>query len=196
MTAENKIKEISIVPINSIKPNPKNRNTHSPEQIDRLCELIKYSGFRSPLIISNLSGLLVVGHGRLEACKKIGLTDVPVIFQDFDSLDQEYAFMVSHNAIASWSSLDLHNIHADLGDLSLPSIDLLGIENFQFEPDIEKINKGDENSEWAKFDDFEKGDNYIKLTYIFGSEDERAKFVNDNSIDVKTKLKTTWLVYP
>ena len=131
---EIKSKEIKIVPIDSIHPWEKNRNKHSEEQIERLCELIKYQGFRVPLIVDVDTNEIVAGHGRLEAAKKMGLESVPVIFEKFDSYDQKYAFMISDNSIQSWSELDLSSIHDDLGDLELPSIDLLGIENFEFEP--------------------------------------------------------------
>jgi hypothetical protein len=129
--SEIKSKKIEIVDINEIKPNPKNRNIHSTEQIDRLCEIIKYQGFRIPLVVSNRSGFLVSGHGRLEAAKKLGLKKLPVIYQDFDSEEQEYASQVSDNAIAAWASLDLSGINSDLGDLGPEfDINMLGISGF------------------------------------------------------------------
>jgi len=128
-------KEITLVKVDDIKPNPKNRNIHSEEQIKRLAQIIDYQGFRDPLIISNLSGFLNSGHGRLEAAKLIGLTHVPVMYQDFENEDQEYASMVSENSIASWAKLDLSGINADLPDLGPDfDLDLLGIENFSLDP--------------------------------------------------------------
>lgn len=127
---EIKSKEIKVIPISDIVPNPKNRNSHSEEQIERLCKIIQYQGFRTPLIISNQSGQLVAGHGRLEAAKKLGMTSLPVIFEDFENSDQEYAANVSDNSIASWAELDLAGINADLADLGPFDIDLLGIKDF------------------------------------------------------------------
>lgn len=127
---EIKSKEIKIIPVSDVVPNPKNRNNHSDDQIDRLAKIIQYQGFRSPLIISNQSGQLVSGHGRLLAAKKLGLESVPVIYQDFENSDQEYAAMVSENSIASWAELDLAGINLDLEELGPFDIDLLGIKNF------------------------------------------------------------------
>lgn len=126
-----KSKEIKIVPIDSIKPNPKNRNKHGEDQINMLVEIIKYQGFRSPLVVSNRSGMLVHGHGRLLAAHKLGLQSVPVIYQDFDDEAQEYASMVSDNAISLWSVLDFAGINFDLPELG-PDFDLnmLGIKDF------------------------------------------------------------------
>ena len=124
-------KEINIVSIKEIKINPKNRNKHSKEQIERLVEIIGYQGFRSPLIVSNRTGLVVAGHGRLQAAKKLKFKEVPVMYQDFENDEQEYACMVSDNAIASWSELDLSQINTDIQDLGPDfNIDLLGIKGF------------------------------------------------------------------
>lgn len=128
-------KEITLVKCSELKPNPKNRNIHSKDQIDRLAEIIKYQGFRNPITVSNQSGFIVAGHGRLEAAKQLGIEAVPVIYQDFESEEQEYAAQVSDNAIASWAELDLSGINADLGDLGPDfDIDLLGIKNFFIDP--------------------------------------------------------------
>lgn len=127
-----------------LKPHPKNRNKHPEDQIDRLAAIIKYQGFRHPIIVSHLSGLIVAGHGRLEAAKKLGLEKVPVDYQEFKSEEQEYAFLQSDNAIALWAELDLAGINADIADLG-PDFDLdnLGIKDFVLEP----ITKYDEETE-------------------------------------------------
>jgi DNA modification methylase len=126
--------EIKLVSLDEIKLNPRNRNKHSKEQITRLAEIITYQGFRNPLIISNRSGHCVAGEGRYLAAKKLKLKTVPVIFQDFDSDEQEIAAGVSDNAIGLWSELDLSGINTDIPDLGPDfNIDLLGIKNFEID---------------------------------------------------------------
>lgn len=124
-----KATEIKLVDIKNIIPNPRNRNKHSNAQIERLCEIIKYQGFRSPLIISNQSNLLVVGHGRLMAARILGLDKLPVVYQDFLDADMEYAYMVADNAIASWAELDIKTIEFEIPKMNF-DIDKLGIKNF------------------------------------------------------------------
>lgn len=135
MAVQIRSQEITLVPIEEIKPNPENRNSHSPEQVERLCKIIQYQGFRAPLIVSNQSGLLVAGHGRLIAAQKLGIKSLPVSFQDYDDDAQEYAAMVSDNSIASWSELDLSSINMDIQELG-PEFDiaLLGIKGFEIDP--------------------------------------------------------------
>lgn len=137
--------KIQWISCDELKPHPKNPNKHSKDQIKRLAEILRYQGFRSPIQVSNRSGFIIVGHGRLEAAKEMGLTKVPVSYQDFTDDEQEYAHMVADNAIADWAELDLKSIGADIGDLSPDfNIDLLGIKDFEIEP-ADKIGLIDED---------------------------------------------------
>jgi DNA modification methylase len=118
----------------SLKQHPKNRNKHSKEQIDRLIKIIEYQGWRYPIKVSNRSGFITSGHGRLMAAMKMGLKEVPISKQDYDSDEQEYADVQSDNAIASWSELDLSGINLDIQDLGPDfDIDLLGIKGFEID---------------------------------------------------------------
>lgn len=124
-----------LLEIAQLKEHPRNRNSHSKEQLDRLAKLIRHHGFRHPIIISKLTGYIVAGHGRLEAAKILGMKGVPVDYQEFPDADAEYAFLISDNSIAAWAELDLSGINADLGDLGPDfDIDLLGIKDFVLEP--------------------------------------------------------------
>jgi hypothetical protein len=134
---EIKAKKITLVPIDKIIPNPKNRNTHSEEQVDRLVKLIEANGFRSPLTISNQTGLLVAGHCRLLAAKKLKMNNLPVIYQDFSSPEEEYQVMTADNELARWATLDLSSVHVDIQDLGPFDLELLGIKDFRLEPDFQ-----------------------------------------------------------
>lgn len=125
-----------IIEIVELKPHPKNANKHSKEQIERLAKLLKYQGFRKPIIVSALSDFIVTGHGTIEAAKLNGWTTVPVSFQDFEDEAQEYAHMIADNAVASWSDLDLSMINNDFSDFG-PELDieLLGVEHFDLDPE-------------------------------------------------------------
>jgi hypothetical protein len=132
---EIKSKDITVTPIGKLVFNPKNNNKHPKEQIDRLAQLIEYQGFRNPIVVSTRTGFVVAGHGRIEAAKKLGIKDVPVMFQDFESEAQEYAYLTSDNAIAAWAELDLSAVNTQMLDLGPDfDIDLLGIKDFVIEP--------------------------------------------------------------
>lgn len=126
-----------------LKNHPKNRNKHGQDQIDRLAELYKYHGVRHPIIVSKLSDYIVAGHGRKLAALRAGFKEMPVVYQDFESIEAEYAFLVSDNAISDWSELDMSGINADIGDLGPDfDINMLGIQDFTLDV-AEKDFEGD-----------------------------------------------------
>ncbi len=126
-----KSKDIQIVDIESLVNNPKNNNKHPKGQIERLAKLIKHHGFRNPIVVSNRTGFVVAGHGRIEAAKMAGLKEVPVMRQDFDNEAAEYAYLTSDNAIAGWATLDMEMVNAELLNFPELDIELLGIEDFK-----------------------------------------------------------------
>lgn len=154
---EIKSTDIQIVDIGSLIPNPKNNNKHPQEQIDRLAKLIKYQGFRNPLVVSKRSGFVLCGHGRIEAAKMAGLKQVPVMFQDFENEAQEYSYLTSDNAIASWAEIDLSLVNSEMLDLG-PDFDIefLGLKNFALD-----LNEFDRTN-GSGFSDQEELENYSK----------------------------------
>lgn len=140
-------KEIQLISVSSLLPHPKNMNIHKPEQIERLCKLIEYQGFRVPLVVQAGTNMVVAGHGRLEAAKKMKLKEVPVIYQEFDSEAQLYAFMVSDNAIAkdSWASLDHELILKEKDLFADLDIELLGFDDFQL-PEVKELDEENEDT--------------------------------------------------
>jgi ParB-like chromosome segregation protein Spo0J len=132
-----------LIALKDLKPHPKNRNSHPEEQIARLAEIIKYQGVRSPITVSKQSGFITRGHGRLAAAKLLKMKTFPVVFQNYDSTDQEYADLQADNAIALWSVLDVDAIRKEIADLEFDfDPNVLGLREFaeiEFkEPDAKK----------------------------------------------------------
>lgn len=117
-----------IVAIEELKPNPKNNNKHPKDQIERLAKIIEKQGQRAPIVVSNLSGYIVKGHGRLEAIKLLGWKNAAVDFQDYGSEDEEYADMTADNQIALWAEFDDESFAKELPNLNI-DYDLLGMRN-------------------------------------------------------------------
>jgi len=158
--------KIVIEDISKLKPHPKNPNQHTKEQVERLAKLIKQLGFRVPIIVSKQSSFIVSGHCRLEAAQLLGLKSVPVFYQNFDSEEAEYQFLVSDNAIHDWSELDFSKIHeelAQLGDFNF-DLELLGIKNFRLD-----VFPEEKNETQQKF----------LLEIEFSSDEERNKIYNE-----------------
>lgn len=124
-----------IVDVATLVPNPKNPNTHPDNQIQLLGRIIRQQGWRAPITVSNRSGFIVKGHGRLAAALLEGFTEVPVDFQNYASEAEEYADLVADNRIAELSEIDnkmLADIFADIDTGEIP-IELTGFTEDEVE---------------------------------------------------------------
>lgn len=115
-----------IVEITSLKENPKNPNLHPEAQIELLAEIIKKTGWRSPITVSNLSGFIVKGHGRLQAAKKAGLTHVPVEYQNFQDNEEEIAALLADNKMAEFAEIDRSQLLELFEDFNMENLNLTG----------------------------------------------------------------------
>jgi hypothetical protein len=123
-----------------LKPNPRNRNKHSQDQIIRFANILSFNGIRRPIRVSKRSGFITSGHGLLQACQHLGLKEVPVSYQDYESEEAEYADLTADNALALWSRMDFSEINSDIGDLGPFDLEMLGIKNFKVDRS-EKLDK-------------------------------------------------------
>lgn len=102
-----------ILPVEEIRPNPKNPNQHPDSQVELLAKIITNQGWRAPVTVSTRSGLVVRGHGRLMAAKYAGISQVPVDFQSYESEESELADLVADNHLAELASND-HKMLAEI----------------------------------------------------------------------------------
>jgi len=90
----------------TLKPNPGNPNRHSAHQIQLLAAIIQEQGWRAPITLSKRSGLIVRGHGRLEAALLMGCDKVPVDEQDYANEAEELADLLADNRLSELAELD------------------------------------------------------------------------------------------
>ena len=106
---------IEYVPIDSIKPYEKNAKLHPQEQVEQIKRSIKDNGMNDPIGVWH--DTVVEGHGRLLACKELGMTEVPVIRLDHMTDEQRREYMLIHNQTTMNSGWDAEILSAELGDL-------------------------------------------------------------------------------
>ena len=102
-----------------------NANTHTFEQIDQIASSIQEFGFNSPILAwhdENEQPVVVAGHGRLMAARKLGLSDLPVVFVDHMSDEQRRAFGLVENQLTRLSEFDWDMLEREL--LGIGSIDM------------------------------------------------------------------------
>ena len=86
--------------------NPRNPNKHPQKQIELLAKIIKSQGWRAPITVSNRSGFIVRGHGRLAAALLLNCEQVPVDRQDYLTEAEEWADLIADNRIAELAEID------------------------------------------------------------------------------------------
>jgi DNA modification methylase len=107
--------------------NPR-KNDHA---VDKVAAAIREFGFRVP-IVAKSDGLVVDGHLRLKAAKKLGLTEVPVILADDMTDAQIKAFRLSVNKVAELAEWDNELLGLEIMDLKDMGFDL-ELTGFSFE---------------------------------------------------------------
>jgi len=112
------------VDIDRVTEHPRNPNKHGDEQIALLAKIIKASGWRNPICVSNRSGFVIKGHGRLMAARVLGVTHVPVEYQDYDTEAAEYQDMIADNRIAELAERDMSIIKDLLEELDTGANDM------------------------------------------------------------------------
>ena len=96
MTKTN-VRQLTYLTISAIKPDPRNPRRHSPAQIEAIARSLDAFGFNAPILIDKNAKVLA-GHGRLEAAKLRGLTEVPVICLEHLTDTQARAYRPSRAA--------------------------------------------------------------------------------------------------
>ena len=123
-----------LVAVGDLKPHPKNPNRHGEAQIELLAKNIRYFGWRRTISMSRRSGYIVAGHGRLLAAQKLGITAVPVDFQDFASDADEMAVLVSDNRLAELAETDGEELKKLIQELDGQiDLDLTGFDAFSID---------------------------------------------------------------
>lgn len=96
---------------------PKNPNRHPQAQLELLANILVTQGWRNPIVVSRLSGLIIKGHGRLAAARLAGLTEAPVELQNYANAEAETADLVADNRISELAEADQFAIHGLLAEM-------------------------------------------------------------------------------
>ena len=113
--------------LDSIRPYAANAKKHDATQVANVAESIRQYGFVQPIVIDK-DGVIVIGHCRALAAKKLGMKEVPCVCVDDLTPDQVKALRVIDNK-TNESPWDM-----DLLAAELPGLDL---EGFEFDWGIE-----------------------------------------------------------
>ena len=138
--------------VNCLEPSPRNTRTHSKHQIRQIAESIRVFGFTNPVLIDG-KNRIIAGHGRVEAAKLLGMTEVPTIRLEQLTEDQIRAYIIADNKLAENAGWDKATLAIELGYLmTLENVDFdVTITGFEV-PEIDVLLE-DTNGAVAKEDE-------------------------------------------
>lgn len=132
-------KEAEEVRIADLRPYEKNAKTHDEKQIKNIAKSIKDFGFTQPLVIDD-AGTVIIGHGRLEAAKRLGMETAPCIRRDDLTEEQVKKLRILDNKLNE-SPWDVDLLAADI-----EGIDFNGYElDLDVPEEIEPITAEEDN---------------------------------------------------
>ncbi len=134
-------------PLSEITPYAKNAKKHDQTQIDNVAESIKQYGFVQPIVIDR-DGVIVIGHCRALAAKKLGMKIVPCVCVDDLTPEQVNALRLVDNK-SNESDWDFDLLADELPELDLSAFDFdWGLPDDQTEEVVEDdVPEVDEKSE-------------------------------------------------
>lgn len=109
-----------------------NNPRKNDKAVKYVAESIKQFGFRIPIIIDK-DNVIIAGHTRLKAAKKLKLKEVPCVVADDLTEEQIKAFRVADNKVAEKAEWDF-----ELLDLEIESLPDFNFEDFGFEFETEE----------------------------------------------------------
>jgi len=141
-------------PIEKLIPYARNARTHSAEQVAQVAASIAEFGWTNP-ILAGANGIVIAGHARLLAARKLGMTEVPVIVLDHLTESQRRALVLADNRLALNAGWDEDMLRVEMAALDEDgfNLELVGftddeIENLLREP--EEVNAGNTDDELCR----------------------------------------------
>lgn len=108
-------------PLGEIRPYGRNAKKHDAKQVANVAESIRQYGFVQPIVVDG-DGVIVIGHCRYAAAKKLGMATVPVVRVDELTPEQVDALRIVDNK-TNESPWDLELLMEDLPRLDLDTFD-------------------------------------------------------------------------
>lgn len=113
---------VEMRPIEAVKPYPSNPRKAPPKAVEAVARSIERFGWRQPIVV-DAAGVVIVGHTRLLAARKLGLAEVPVHVADMPESEAR-AYRVADNQTGFLTSWDDDLLTQELLAIKDDGIDL------------------------------------------------------------------------
>ncbi len=164
--------KIENVAIKDLKPYERNAKKHDEKQIKNVMESIKQFGMAQPLVIDK-DNVLIIGHCRLIACKRLKMKEVPVVRMDELTPEQVDKLRLLDNKLNE-SEWDFDLLNEDIPTLDFSGFDIdWGLAGLQ----IEDIDQEILNPEEPIARELNEANNYIVLEFNTETDWDEAQRV-------------------
>lgn len=147
--------------IDDLIPYEKNPRLND-DAVEYVANSIKKFGFKVPIIIDK-NNVIVAGHTRLKASKKLGLTEVPCIIAEDLNEEQIRAFRLADNKVNEVAEWDFNLLDLELDDITNIDMTDFGFEEIEDNFDTEF--------------ELEEGEKKSLVNMVFSLTQEQADFV-------------------
>jgi DNA modification methylase len=115
--------QVQLRPVSALVPYAKNARTHSDEQVSQIARSIEEFGWTNPILV-DLNNVIIAGHARLLAAKKLKMLEVPVIVLGPLTDSQRRALVIADNQLALGAGWDEEMLRVELKMLEAEDYDL------------------------------------------------------------------------
>lgn len=169
---------------------PYHNNPRKNQAIDKVASSIKEFGFQQPIVIDK-DNIIIVGHTRLEASKKLGLKEVPVVVAELSETKAK-AYRLADNRVNQDSEWDITLLNLELDILKEDNFDLK-LTGFN----QEEIDNILDNQKTNDFNDLsnEQEDYFKSISFMFDDLEtyqdllnKIEKYKENNNLDTKEQV--------
>ena len=116
------VKDLPTIRIDELIPYENNAKIHGPDQIEQLRRSLREFGFVSPVLIDEDRNL-IAGHGRVEAARAEGMTEVPYVTVSDLTEAQRRAYIIADNRLTEAGVWDAGRLNLELQELQALEFD-------------------------------------------------------------------------
>ena len=182
-------KNMTIVMKNIVEIKPyENNPRHNESAIDAVASSIKEFGWKQPLVIDK-DNVIVVGHTRWLAAKKLGLSEIPCLVASDLTDEQIAAYRLVDNKTNELATWDFEKLKTELESISDIDMSQFGFEELEASLDDVKDDEFDEKGAISETPYSKKGDIFILGNHrlMVGDstlKDDVDKLCEDRSVDL------------
>lgn len=190
-----------IIETASLRPCPRNYRSHPEDQIVHLIESIRRHGFYRNIVIAR-DGTILAGHGVVEAARRMGIRQIPVIRLDLDPNDPAaLKVLTADNELGHLAERDDRALTELLKEIAKEDVSgLLGtgydemmLANLIFVTrPASEIGDMNAAAQWVGLPEYEEGSDPFQLILTFPNEEERLKLMKMLGVPIDKKVGRTW----